>query len=59
MEKIKLDVKYGLKFKQGIYPIIKSMMYLGGMVICCNPDAKLMKDIRIKTVLLDPKIWEM
>jgi len=33
-------------FEKGMYPIIKSLMYMYGMVLRCNPDAVLMKDMR-------------
>ena len=46
METIKLGVNSGMVFEKGMYPIIKSLMYLDGMVIKCNPDAVLMEDMR-------------
>jgi len=46
METIKLGVHSGMSFEQGMFPIIKSLMYLDGMVLRCNPDAVLMKDMR-------------
>ncbi len=46
METIRLAVKSGMIFEKGMYPIIKSMMYLDGMVLRCKPDAVLMEDIR-------------
>lgn len=46
METIKLGVNSGMVFERGMYPIIKSLMYLDGMVLRCNPDAVLMKDMR-------------
>lgn len=58
METIKLGVNCGMKFEQGIYPIIKSMMYLDGMVLRCNPDAKLMKDMRENVGILNPAVLE-
>jgi len=33
-------------FERGMFPIIKSLMYLDGMVLSCKPDAVLMKDMR-------------
>jgi len=46
METIKLGVNSGMRFEQGMFPIIKSLMYLDGMVLRCNPDAILLKDMR-------------
>ncbi|MGL6057700.1 MAG: AarF/UbiB family protein [Culicoidibacterales bacterium] len=56
METIKLGVNCGMQFEQGIYPIIKSLMYLDGMVLRCNPDAKLMKDMRENVAILNPDV---
>lgn len=46
METIKTGVLYGMEFDKGMFAIIKSMMYLDGMVLRCNPNAKLLKDMR-------------
>lgn len=46
METIKLGVNSGMSFEQGMFPVIKSLMYLDGMVLRCNPNAVLMKDMR-------------
>ena len=46
METIKLGVHSGMVFERGIFPIIKSLMYLDGMVLRCNPRAVLLKDMR-------------
>lgn len=46
MHTIKLGVHSGMIFEKGMYGIIKSMMYLDGMVLRCNPEAVLMRDIR-------------
>jgi len=46
METIKLGVNSGMVFEKGMYPIIKSLMYLDGMVLRCNPDAVLVRDMR-------------
>ncbi|MDQ7798993.1 MAG: AarF/ABC1/UbiB kinase family protein [Candidatus Edwardsbacteria bacterium] len=46
METIKLGVNSGMVFEPGMYPIIKSLMYLDGMVLKCKPDAILMRDMR-------------
>lgn len=46
METIKLGVHSGMVFERGIFAIIKSLMYLDGMVLRCNPDAVLLRDMR-------------
>jgi ubiquinone biosynthesis protein len=46
MQTIKLGVHNGMMFESGMFAIIKSMMYLDGMVLAVNPDAVLMKDMR-------------
>lgn len=46
METIKLGVNSGMRFEKGMFPIIKSLMYLDGMVLKCNPEAILLKDMR-------------
>lgn len=46
METIKLGVHSGMSFSRGMFPVIKSLMYLDGMVRRVNPDAILMKDMR-------------
>ena len=46
MHTIKLGVISGMEFERGIFPIIRSLMYLDGMVLRCNPDAILMRDMR-------------
>ncbi len=46
MQTIKLGVESGMKFEKGIFSIIRSLMYLDGMVLKCNPDAILMEDMR-------------
>lgn len=46
MQTIKLGVLNGMEFEDGMFPIIKSLMYLDGMVLRCNPDAILIKDMR-------------
>lgn len=52
METIKLGVNSGMEFPQGMFHVIKSLMYLDGMVLKCNPKAILMDDVRDFTVLL-------
>jgi ubiquinone biosynthesis protein len=46
METIKLGVNSGMVFERGMYPIVKSLMYLDGMVLRCNPQAMLVRDMR-------------
>jgi ubiquinone biosynthesis protein len=43
---IKLGVNSGMVFEKGIFAIIRSLMYLDGMVLKCNPQAVLMDDMR-------------
>lgn len=46
METIKLGVNSGMGFEKGMFSIIKSLMFLDGMVLRCNPNAVLMEDMR-------------
>jgi ubiquinone biosynthesis protein len=46
METIKMGVHSGMSFEQGMFPVIKSLMYMDGMVLRSNPKAVLMKDMR-------------
>jgi len=46
METIKLGVNSGMGFEKGMFSIIKSLMFLDGMVLICNPDALLFKDMK-------------
>jgi ubiquinone biosynthesis protein len=46
METIKLGVNSGMVFEKGMFPIIKSMMYLDGMVLKGAPDTVLMMEMR-------------
>lgn len=46
METIKLGVRSGMGFEKGIFAIIRSLMYLDGMVLRCNPNAVLIRDMR-------------
>ena len=46
METIKLGVNSGMIFEKGMFPIIKSMMYLDGMVLKGSPDTVLMEEMR-------------
>ncbi|WP_425447614.1 AarF/UbiB family protein [Dethiothermospora halolimnae] len=56
MATIKLGVNHGMDFNKNIFSIIKSLMYLDGMVIRCNPDAVLMKDMRANVEELEKTI---
>jgi ubiquinone biosynthesis protein len=56
METIKLGVNSGMSFEKGMFPIIKSLMFLDGMVLKCNPDAILLKDMRQFMPILEQKI---
>ena len=46
METIKLGVNSGMVFEKGMFPIIKSMMYLDGMVLKGAPNTILMEEMR-------------
>jgi ubiquinone biosynthesis protein len=46
MQTIKLGVHCGMAFEKGIFAIIRSLMYLDGMVLRCRPDAVLLRDMR-------------
>jgi len=52
METIKLGINSGMDFGSGMFPVIKSLMYLDGMVMRCNPQAVLMDDVREFTDIL-------
>lgn len=45
METVKLAVHSGITFPRGAFPLIKSLMYLDGMVLRTAPHAKLLKDV--------------
>jgi ubiquinone biosynthesis protein len=46
MQTIRLGVLSGMHFDEGMFDIIKSLMYLDGMVIRAKPDAVLLQDMR-------------
>lgn len=46
MQTIKLGVHSGMIFEKGIFAIIRSLMYLDGMVLRCKPDTVLLRDMR-------------
>lgn len=46
MQTIRLGVESGMVFEAGMFPVIKSLMYLDGMVLRVNPQARLVEDMR-------------
>jgi ubiquinone biosynthesis protein len=46
MYTIKLGVRSGMEFEEGMFDIIKSLMYMDGMVLRADPDAILLEDLR-------------
>lgn len=46
MQTIRLGVESGMVFESGMFPVIKSLMYLDGMVLRVNPQARLVEDMR-------------
>ena len=46
METIKLGVLSGMRFGDDMFPIMKSLTYLDGMVLRCDPQARLLEDMR-------------
>jgi len=46
MHTIKLGVLKGMTFEKGMFPIIKSLMYLDGIVLMAAPHMELMKEMR-------------
>lgn len=46
MQTIKLGVRSGMSFERDMFGIIRSLMYLDGMVLRCKPDAVLIRDMR-------------
>lgn len=45
MKTIKLGIHSGMTFERGIFSIIRSLMYLDGMVLRCKPNAILLNDM--------------
>lgn len=45
MNTIKLAINAGMEFEEGAFSIIKSLMYLDGMVMSCDPDRVLLDDL--------------
>ena len=46
MDTIKLGIHSGMEFDQTMFPIIKSLMYMDGMVLRCNPDVVLIEKMK-------------
>ncbi|HVU47697.1 MAG TPA: AarF/ABC1/UbiB kinase family protein [Terracidiphilus sp.] len=46
METIRLGVLSGMEFEEGMFDIVKSLMYMDGMVLRVHPRAVLLKDLR-------------
>jgi ubiquinone biosynthesis protein len=46
MDTIRLGVLCGMEFEEGMFDIVKSLMYMDGMVLRVNPQAVLLRDIR-------------
>lgn len=46
METVKLAVSSGITFPSGAFPLVKSLMYLDGMVLRAAPRANLLQDVR-------------
>jgi ubiquinone biosynthesis protein len=46
MHTIRSAVLHGMTFEPGMFPIIKTLMHLDGMVLRCHPTAHLLKDMR-------------
>jgi ubiquinone biosynthesis protein len=45
MKTVKMAVHSGVTFPRGAFPLIKSLMYLDGMVLRAAPQAKLLRDV--------------
>ncbi|MDA7500172.1 AarF/ABC1/UbiB kinase family protein [bacterium] len=45
MQTIRLAVDHGMDFETGMYPIVKSLMYLDGMVLRCAPQTDLLGEL--------------
>lgn len=46
MQSIRLAVEAGMSFERDMFSIIRSLMYMDGMVLRCNPGAVLVRDMR-------------
>jgi len=56
MDSIKMAVVSGMQFERGMFAIIKGLMYMDGMVLRCNPQAKLIGDMARFISDLEPLI---
>lgn len=45
MRTVKMAVHHGMEFPRGAFPLVKSLMYLDGMVLRVAPDARLLEDV--------------
>lgn len=45
MQTVKMAVHNGVTFPRGAFPLIKSLMYLDGMVLRAAPNARLLRDV--------------
>jgi ubiquinone biosynthesis protein len=43
---VRSAVEHGMSFEREVFAVIKSLMYLDGMVIKCNPEALLLEDMK-------------
>jgi len=46
METVKASIDGGMEFENGMFGVIKSLMYLDGMVIKCNLNEILLQDVK-------------
>jgi ubiquinone biosynthesis protein len=46
MYTVRSAVEHGMSFESEVFAIIKSLMYLDGMVIKCRPTANLIEDMK-------------
>lgn len=56
---IKSAIEHGMRFERGMFPIIKSMMYLDAMVLKCNSSALILEDMRPLTKELAAQFPEL
>jgi len=45
MKTVRLAVESGLEFPEGVFPVIKTLMYLDGIALKCAPDRVLLNDV--------------
>lgn len=46
MQTVRLAVDHGMDFETGMYPVIKSLMFLDGMVLRCAPETDLLAELK-------------